>query len=181
MTVLTKQNGKNDQNFLCPKIEVGATAGAQAEWMQNDLIEEGKPWILLCLRLPAPPLIPFGLPATTCMPTQTTHYPTSNKYMLALIAINQMDKGIQALSSRQRAPPSVCPSASGVRAPPQVRKSRVKGGVGGFGRRPWVGARQGRRQREDRLHCRVNIWSAATLGVRSSGHGTPLRLAGAAG
>ena len=59
MTALTKQNGKNDQIFLCPKVEVGARAGAQAEWMQNDLIEEGKSGILLCLRLPAPPLIPF--------------------------------------------------------------------------------------------------------------------------
>ena len=114
-------------------------------------------------------------PPTACLPKllSTNEAHKSKKYMLALIVINQMGKRSQALSSRQRAPPSVYPSASGVRAPPHVGKSRVKGCVAVFGRRPWAGARQGRRQREDGLR-RVE-WSAAALGARSSGHGTPLR------
>ena len=112
------------------------------------------------LRHPPPPPI-----RACCMFTQTTQYPTSNKYMLALIVINQMGKDSQALSSRQRAPPSVCPSASGVRAPLQVGKSRVKGGVAAFGRRPWVGTRQGRRPRDDRLHCRVDMECCCTRGA----------------
>ena len=53
--------------------------------------------------------------------------------MLSLIVINQMGKRSQALSSRQREPLSVYPSASVVRAPPHVRKSRVKEGITAFG------------------------------------------------
>ena len=115
--------------FECEKIiffEFGRIHSTQAEWMQDVLSEEGKSRTLLCLRLPAPPPTPFWA---------TRHYlhaylncpvpmkPTkSKKYMLALIVINQMVKRSQALSSRQRAPPSVNTSASGVRAPPHVGK-----------------------------------------------------------
>ena len=54
--------------------------------------------------------------------------PTKNKKsMFALIVINQMGKRSHALSSRQREPTSVYPSANGVRASPHVGKSRVKG------------------------------------------------------
>ena len=49
------------------------------------------------------------------------------KSMLALIVINQMGIRSQTLSSRQRAPPSVYPSANGVRAPPHLGKNRVNG------------------------------------------------------
>ena len=56
--------------------------------------------------------------------------------MLALIVINQKDIPSQALSSRQTAPSSVYQSDNGVRAPPQVGKSQVKGGVATFGTRP---------------------------------------------
>ena len=96
-----------------------------------------------------PPLIPFWA---------TRHYlhaypncsvrmkPTKSKeYMLSSIVINQMGKCSQVLFSRQRAPPSVYRSASGIRAPPHVGKSRVKESIAALGRRPWVGARQGRR------------------------------------
>ena len=76
-----------------------------------------------------------------------------------------MSKLSQKLSSRQRAPPSVYPSASWVRAPPHVGKRRVKGGVAAFGRRPWVGDRQGRLQREDRLYCRVDMECRCTRGA----------------
>ena len=34
--MLTKQNGKDDQNFIYGAIEAGARTGAQVEWMQND-------------------------------------------------------------------------------------------------------------------------------------------------
>ena len=44
-------------------------------------------------------------------------------------------------------------------------KSRVKEGVAAFGRRPWVGARQGRRQREDRLRRRVDMECRCTRGA----------------
>ena len=127
-------------------------------WMT---IEENKAGTLLCLRLSAPPRIPLWA---------TRHYlhsylncsvvmkiTKSKKSMLAFIAINQMGTRSHALSSRQRVPPSVCPSANEVRAPLHVRKSRVKRGVTAFGRRPWVGARPGRRQRDDRLRRRVDV------------------------
>ena len=67
----------------------------------------------------------------------------SKKYALALNVINEMGVSGHALSGRQRAPHSVYAIASGVRAPPHVGRSRVKGGIAAFGRRPWVGARQG--------------------------------------
>ena len=47
-----------------------------------------------------------------------------------------------------------------------------------FGRRPWVGARQGRRQKEGKASPPGRD-GAVGLGERSSGHGTPLRLGGA--
>ena len=59
MRLLTKENGKIDQNFLYREIEARARPGAQVEWMQDDWIEEGKARTLLCLKLPAPPRIPF--------------------------------------------------------------------------------------------------------------------------
>ena len=89
----------------------------------------------------------------------------SEKSMLTLIMINQMGKRIQALSSRQGVPSSVYSSANEVRAPPRARKSRVKGDVVALGRRPWVGAREGRRQREDRLRRRVDIERRCTWGA----------------
>ena len=96
--------------------------------------------------------------------------------MLALI-VDQPDRyRSQALSSRQRAPPAVYPQYSKYRestqvpmgngaAALQVGKSRVKGGVAVFDRRPWVGARQGRRQREDRLRRRVDVERHCTWGA----------------
>ena len=69
------------------------------------------------------------------------------------------------MSSRERAPSSVYQSANEVREPPHVGKSRVKGGVAAFERRPWVGATQGRRQREDRLHRRVDVKHCCTWGA----------------
>ena len=47
--------------------------------------------------------------------------------MLALIVINQMGIRSQALSSRQRAPPSLHPSANEIRVQPHVGKSRANG------------------------------------------------------
>ena len=51
MRLLTKESGKDDQNFLCREIEAGAKTGAQVKWMQDDGIEEGKAGTLG----PAPP------------------------------------------------------------------------------------------------------------------------------
>ena len=124
MKLLKKENDKDDQNFLYREIEAGSRTGLQVEWMQNDLIEEGKAGSLSRLRLPAPPRVPLWATRqylhayTNCsVPMKPTR---SKNYMLALIVINQMGIRSQALSSRQRAPPSVYPSASGVRAPPHV-------------------------------------------------------------
>ena len=50
----------------------------------------------MCLRLPAPAGVPSELPVTACMPTKTAQVPMqptkSEKYMLALIVINQMGR-----------------------------------------------------------------------------------------
>ena len=159
--MLKKENGKDDQNFLYREIEAGSRTGVQVEWMQNELIEEGKAGSLSRLRLLAPPRVPLWATRhylhayTNCsVPMKPTR---SKNYMLALIVINQMGIRSQALSSRQRAPPSVYPSANEIRVQPHVGKSRAKWSVAACGRRHSVGARQGHRQREDRLCCRVDM------------------------
>ena len=134
------------------------------------------------LRLPAPPRVLLWAThqdlhayPNCSVPMEPTK---SKNYMLALIVINQMGIRSQALSSRQRAPPSVYPSANGIKAPPHVGKSRVKWGVPVCGKRPWVGTMQERCQREDRLRHRVDMehrcvwgavewtWNAAAFGRR---------------
>ena len=95
-----------------------------------------------------------------------------------MIVTNQMGSRSQALSSRQRVPPSVYPSANnGARAPPHVR---VKWSVAAFGRRPWVA--QGRGAVGEKMGLAAGkTWGAVAVEVRSGGYGTPLRLGGATG
>ena len=95
------------------------------------------------------------------MPIQIVQYvpmkPTKSKRsMLALIVINRMGIRSQALSSRQRAPPSVYQSANGVRAQLQVGKSQVKGGIAALGRRPWA---LGRGERGEGGRGRLPAWA----------------------
>ena len=87
---------------------------------------------------------------------------------MPLIVISQMDINSQALSSRQRSPPSVYPSANGVRAPPHERKSRVKGASLRLRGAPAWALGWGA-VREKIGFATGYTWSVVALRVRSSG------------
>ena len=66
MRLLTKENGKIDQNFLYREVEARARPGAQVEWMQDDCIEQGKARTFEVTR-PAPHTILGYRPLPVCV------------------------------------------------------------------------------------------------------------------
>ena len=93
-------------------------------------------------------------------------YPScSSRHLVSPTLVRNLVGHSLEMSSRQTAPPLVYPSANGVRAPPQVGKSRVKGGFAAFGRRRSVGTRQAHCQTENRLRRRVDMERSCTSGA----------------